>query len=187
MRAVLRSGLLFAVVGLLSAAPVIYAVSGTFTDGATFSGTITFDDATGTVVSFHVVTQFNTANGLGTTYDSSTGTSTIFYPISPPPVSGTYFNIVLADASTNILGFTVSGSPSTFAGGPIFPSVPVQGGASVLSLEESFTSFNRRGVSTGMLSGPPSAPAPVPALSPIGILVAASLLAALGCYQAKLA
>jgi hypothetical protein len=187
MRAVLRCGLIFVVAGMLSAAPVTYQVSGTFTDGKTFSGTITFDNASGTVVSFHVVSQFNAANGLGTTYDSATGTSTIFFPISPPPVSGTFFNIILVDTSTNILGFTVSGSPSAFGGGPIFQSVPLQGGDSVLSLEESFTSFNSRGLSTGMFSGPPSAPVGAPALSPIGILVAAGLLVALGCYKTRLA
>ena len=185
IRAAFTSGLIFALGVVLSAAPVTYPVSGTFSDGATFSGTITFDNATGKVVSFHVVSQFNAANGLGTIYDSATGTDVIFYPISPPPVSGTYFNIVLVDASSNLLGFTVSGSPSTFAGGAIFPSVPLQGGDSVLSLEESFTSFNRRAVSTGMFLGPLSAPAPVPALSPVGISLASVLLAALGCYKSS--
>lgn len=93
IRAALRSGLFFAV-GVLSAAPVAYSISGTFSDGATISGAITFDNATGTLVSFHVVTQHNAGDGPGSTYDSATGTGSVQYPLSPPPVSGTYFAIL---------------------------------------------------------------------------------------------
>ena len=179
LRAALTTGLLFALGGVLSAAPVTYPVSGTFSDGATFSGAITIDNVTGALVSFHVVTQFNAADGLGNTYDFATGTGSFFYPISPSPVSGTYFAISFADAQGNLLGLVLSGSPTTFAGGPVFASVPLQGGVSVLSLEENFTSFARRSVTSGVLVPP----APVPALSATGIFVAIVLLAVLGCYK----
>lgn len=179
--AALISGLLFAG-GVLSAAPVTYSVGGTFTDGATISGTITIDRATATLTGFHVVTQFNAGDGLGTTYDSSTGTGSVQYPISPPAVSGTYFAILLLDASqNNALNLILSGAPAAFNGGPVVPSVPVQVGGSLLSLEESLTSFIRRDVSPSAISLSPP-PAPVPAMSPLWILVAIMLLGALGSY-----
>jgi hypothetical protein len=183
LRAALTSGLLFAIAEVLSAAPVTYSVSGTFTDGATISGSITFDNATGMLVSFDVVTQYNAGDGLGTTYDSATGTGSVQFPTNPPPVSGTYFAILLFDASQkNVLNLILSGPPSGFIGGPVVPSVPVQVGGSLLSAELSDNSFTRRTVSpAGIFLTPP--PTTVPALSSSGILVATVLLAALGCFK----
>ena len=183
-RIALATGLLLAASGVLSAAPVIYAVSGTFTDGATVSGSITLDNVSGTVVSFHLVTQFNAGDGLGTTYDSSTGTATVQFPLSPPPVTGTYFAILFTDAgANNVLNLILAGPPSNFGGGPVVPSVPLQQvNGSLLSEELSLISFvPRRESAAGiLLSGPPSTAAPVPAMTLPWVLVAFILLAALG-------
>ena len=170
-RAALGCGLLLAIAGVLSAAPVTYSISGTFNDGAAVSGTITLDNATGTLANFHVMTQSDSGNGLGTTYDSATGTGSVQFPTSPPPTSGTYFAILLFDASqNNALNLILAGSPTAFTGSAIVPSVPVQVGGSLLSLEENLTSFVRRDVSaSGIVLTPP--PAPAPALSPAWLLV----------------
>jgi hypothetical protein len=183
-RIALATGLLVATCGALSAGPLVFAVTGTFADGATVSGSITFDNVSGTVVSFHVVTQFNAGDGLGTTYDSATGTATVQFPIAPPPVTGTYFAILFTDASANnALNLILAGSPSNFGGGAVVPSVPLQQvNGSLLSEEISLISFiPRRESAAGiLLSGPPSTAAPVPALTLPWVSVAFVLLAGLG-------
>jgi hypothetical protein len=183
-RIALATGLLLAACGALSAGPLVFTVSGTFADGATVSGSITFDNISSTVVSFHLVTQFNAVDGLGTTYDSSTGAATVQFPLSPPPITGTYFAILFTDAGeNNALNLILAGSPSNFGGGSVVPSVPLQQvNGSLLSEEISFVSFiPRRESAAGIfLSGPPSTAAPVPAMTLPWALVAFVLLTALG-------
>ena len=136
------------------------------------------------MVSFHLVTQFNAGDGLGTAYDSSTGTATVQFPLSPPPVTGTYFAILFTDAgANNVLNLILAGPPSNFGGGPVVPSVPLQQvNGSLLSEELSLISFvPRRESAAGiLLSGPPSTAAPVPAMTLPWVSVAFILLAALG-------
>jgi hypothetical protein len=110
---------------VLSAAPVTIGIAGTFQDGGSLSGQITFDNVTNTVLSFNVTTAVNGV--FGSTYalpGADTG-SILLGPYTPTafvihlqhPPGGTALTLILP------------GSPSTFAGGPILTTVTGSGGA----------------------------------------------------------
>lgn len=161
--------------GVLCAAPVTVTVAGTFQDGGTFSGQITFDNATNVVLSFNVTT--SPSGVFGSTYalpGPDTGS------ISLGPYTPAAFVIVLQHPpGGSALTLILPGTPSTFAGASLLPTVAGSGGAT--SWESApFPPFPTRLLSNGIAAI--ASPQNIPAVSLNGLLAIAVLLGVAGAF-----
>ena len=163
---------------VLFAAPVNIGIAGTFQDGGSLSGQITFDNVTNTVLSFNVTTAVNGV--FGSTYalpGADTG-SILLGPYTPTafvihlqhPPGGTALTLILP------------GSPSTFAGGPILTTVTGSGGAT--SQESApYPPFPIRLLATGTATIIPAQN--IPMVSSGGLFVLTLLLGFTGVFMLR--
>ena len=163
----------------LSASPVTITVAGTFQDGGSLSGQITFDNVTNTLLSFNVTTSVNGV--FGSTYalpGADTG-SILLGPYIPPafvihlqhPPGGTALTLILP------------GSPSTFAGGALLTTVAGSDGGATSQESAPYPPFPIRLLATGTATLIPAQN--IPMVSSRGLFVLTLLLGITGILMLR--